>query len=347
MWVKGEYYDDFAAVESAARRLLDRENQPGLFDRLDWFRRTWAYCPPGERPLIIRAYSEGAQVWLFLARTGGGRLTALGSWYTLAYRPVFTGNPDEAQKLRLMIAVAARLKARRLRVSHIALRPVPVEDGSADLIARAFGKRGWSVARAPATVNWVADVAEKDFETYWAERPGQVRSTVQRKGKKNVVTVEVHDRFDEAAWENYESIYAQSWKGEEGSPAFVRAMAEAEGAAGALRLGIARIEGRPVAAQLWTIENGHAIIHKLAYAEDAAEFSPGSLLSAALFERVISGEGVQLIDYGTGNDRYKADWMDRARPLEQIDLYNLRTLAGLLGAFRSWIVRLVRRPRVD
>ncbi len=125
-----------------------------------------------------------------------------------------------------------------------------------------------------------------------------------------------------------------------------RAMAEAEGAAGALRIGLARIEGRPVAAQLWTVENGTAIIHKLAYVEDAAEHSPGSLLSAALFERII-GDGVTAIDYGTGNDRYKADWMDRSRPLEQIELYNLRTLRGLAGAAKAKIARLVRRNRVD
>ena len=99
-------------------------------------------------------------------------------------------------------------------------------------------------------------------------------------------------------------------------------------------------------AQLWTVENGTAIIHKLAYVEDAAEHSPGSLLSAALFQHVIDG-GIATIDYGTGNDRYKADWMDRSRALEQIDLHNLRTLRGLAGAMRAKLARLVRRGSVD
>lgn len=346
MWVKGEYFDDFDAVEAAARASLDRASQPALFDRLEWFRRIWAYCPPGIRPLIVRAVSERAQAWLFLARTESGALTGLASWYTLTFRPVFTGNPSESVKLRLLIAIAARLKARRLGVDRITLRPVPVEDGTAELVARAFSKRGWAAFRAPATVNWIADLTGKDFATYWAERPGQVRSTVQRKGKKGVVSVEILDRFDERAWAAYEEIYAQSWKGDEGSPGFLRAMAEAEGAAGTLRMGLAHIGDRAVAAQLWTVENGTAIIHKLAYVEDAAEHSPGSLLSAALFRHVIDG-GVATIDYGTGNDRYKADWMDRARPLEQVDLYNLRTLRGLAGAAKARIARLVRRGPVD
>ena len=71
-----------------------------------------------------------------------------------------------------------------------------------------------------------------------------------------------------AAWADYEAVYAASWKPEEGSPAFLRALAEQEGAAGTLRLGIARRGGRPVAAQLWTVESGVATIHKLAYVED-------------------------------------------------------------------------------
>lgn len=347
MWVKGEYFDDFEAVEAAARGSLDREAQPQLFDRLAWFRRTWAHCPPGARPLIVRAVSERAQAWLFLARTDAGRLSGLSSWYTLAFRPVFAGDPNDALKLRLLTAIAARLKAGRLGVTRISLRPVPVEDGTAELVARAFAKRGWSAIRSPATVNWIADVSDKDFAAFWAERPGQVRSTAARKGKKGVVSTEIIDRFDADAWAAYEEIYAQSWKGDEGSPEFLRAMAEDEGAAGALRLGLARIEGRPVAAQLWTVENGTAIIHKLAYVEDAAEHSPGTLLSTALFEHVISRGDVDTIDYGTGNDRYKADWMDRARPLEQIDLFNLGTLSGLLGAAKAKIARLVRRTRLD
>jgi hypothetical protein len=346
LWVKGEYFDDFDAVEAVARGSLDRAAQPGLFDRLEWFRRSWLLCPPGIQPLMVRAVSEKAQAWLFLAHKGNGALTGLSSWYTLSFRPIFIGEPSESVKLRLLIAIAARLKTRRLGVSRISLRPVPVEDGTSALIARAFSRRGWAAFRYPATVNWIADLTDKDFATYWSERPGQVRSTVSRKGRKGVVSLQVIDRFDEDAWAAYEEIYAQSWKGEEGSPDFLRVTAQAEGAAGALRLGLAHIEGQPVAAQIWTVENGHAIIHKLAYVEEAAEHSPGTLLSATMFQHVI-GEGVSIIDYGTGNDRYKADWMDRSRPLEQIELYNLRTMRGLAGAAKAKIARLVRRNRVD
>lgn len=343
MWVKGEYFDDFDAAAQAARGTLDRANQPHLFDRLDWLRATWAHCPPGERPLIVRAVSERAQAWLFLARRESGGLVALASWYTLAFRPIFAGDPDEATKLRLLTAIAARLRGSKL--PSIVLSPVPAEDNSADLIKRAFARRGWIALGSPATVNWIAEPGA-GFASWWAERPGEVRSTVSRKGKKAAVDIAIHDRFDGEAWAAYEAVYAESWKGEEGAPNFLRWMAETEGAAGTLRLGIARIEGRPVAAQLWTVENGTAIIHKLAYAEDASEHSPGTLLSAAMFERAIDTDRATLIDYGTGNDGYKAAWMERARPLERVELYNPRTLNGLGGAARAQAARLVRRRPV-
>ena len=135
---------------------------------------------------------------------------------------------------------------------------------------------------------------------------------MKRKAKK--VEVALHTQFDDAAWAQYEEIYGQSWKPSEGSPAFLRRFAEEEGAAGRLRLAVATAEGRPVAAQLWTVEGGTAFIHKLAYVEDAKPLSPGTTLSAALSRQVIEQDHVTLIDFGTGDDPYKRDWMDSQRP---------------------------------
>lgn len=346
LWVKGEYFDDFDATELAARGSLDRAAQGVLFDRLSWYRRTWAHCPPGIVPLIARAVSEGAQAWLFLARREDGTLTGLSSWYTLAFRPVFAGTDDDALKLRMLTAIAKRLRG-TLKIGRIALAPVPVEDGTSALIATAFRRAGWAVVHSPATVNWVADVTGQSFEDYWRERPGELRSTVSRKAAKVDIQIDISSAFNASDWEVYESIYAESWKPDEGAPAFLRAMAEEDGAAGALRLGIARIEGRAVAAQLWTVENGVATIHKLAYREDAAEFSPGTLLSAAMFQHVIDKDKVSEIDYGTGDDGYKASWMDRTRALEHLEIFNQGTLSGRFGALRARIGNLVRRSRVD
>ena len=46
-----------------------------------------------------------------------------------------------------------------------------------------------------------------------------------------------------------------------------------------------------------------------------ALFRSGAVtLTAALLEQVIDRDGVNLIDFGTGDDPYKRDWMEDARP---------------------------------
>jgi hypothetical protein len=173
------------------------------------------------------------------------------------------------------------------------------------------------VRSAPCDHNHVLAIEGRSFAEYWATRPGQMRTTLRRKGKK--VQVEILDSFDEDAWDAYEAIYSESWKPEEGAPDLLRRFAQAEGAAGRIRLGIARADGVPVAAQFWTVEDGTAYIHKLAHRESAKPLSAGATLTAALFEHVIDRDKVDLIDFGTGNDPYKRDWMERHRPRYRID----------------------------
>jgi hypothetical protein len=198
---------------------------------------------------------------------------------------------------------------------------------------------------SPATASWQGDTGGRSFEHYWAARPSKLRSTFARKARAAGLAVEIHRSFDPAAWDAYEEVYRASWKPEEGSFPFLRALAEQEGAAGALRLGIARKDGFPVAAQLWTVENGTAWIHKLAYREDRKALSPGTVLSEAMFRAAIDQDRVARIDYGTGDEAYKADWMDRRETLWRVEAFNPRTLAGLLAAGRASAGALVRRLR--
>ncbi|MFN3452574.1 MAG: hypothetical protein ACK4ZE_10500, partial [Sphingorhabdus sp.] len=58
----------------------------------------------------------------------------------------------------------------------------------------------------------------------------------------------------------------------------------------------------------------------LAHRESAKPLSAGTTLSAALFERVIDVDRVDLVDFGTGNDPYKREWMEDMRPRFRIDL---------------------------
>ena len=45
------------------------------------------------------------------------------------------------------------------------------------------------------------------------------------------------------------------------------------------------------------------------------------MLTAALFEHVIDGVLDDLVDFGTGNDPYKAMWMEELRPRFRLDCH--------------------------
>lgn len=323
-----ELFDSLDSAAADAGGAL--EGPTSLFERLDWFRLVAEHCPPPGRPLVARARDgDGATAWLFLADRGG-QSEAWRCWYSLRFGLV--GDPAGGE------AIA---KALRKRLSRLEMAPLD----DPEPLAAAFRRAGWATFVEPATTSWRIDTAGQDFEAYWAKRPGKLRNTAQRKSKATGLDIEIHRAFDSGAWSAYEEVYAASWKPEEGSPSFLRALAEREGRAGRLRLGVARKEGRPLAAQLWTIEKGTAWIHKLAYREDSKALSPGTVLSMAMFRAALDEDRVSRIDYGTGDDGYKRDWMEERATLWRIEAFNPTSVRGLFGAAKARLSALVRRAR--
>ena len=342
-WVKGKLHDDLAAEIVDPRRLIAANPTLTPFDRLEWFHRVARHWQGAFKPIVAHAWNEGQHCWLFLAQRGLSEAVSVSSWYSFAFRPVIAGSAPPA----LLEAIASRLRESRSVPSIVTLAPVPRADGSSDLITRAFRKNGWIALRSQSSTSWTANVAGKSFETYWAERPGQLRSTFQRKSKKSSITTKILTEFSETGWSDYESVYGDSWKPEEGAAAFLREMAAYESDAGRFRLGLASLDGQVIAAQFWVVVDGVAYIHKLAHREEFRDLSPGTILSHALFRHVIDIDLVGLIDFGTGNDRYKADWMDRSDPLDTIRLFKKSSPRALLTAARERVSALVRRKPLD
>ena len=300
--IEARYHDSVNVLQA-----LTGARAAAPFDRAEWFA---LLADTGLVPLIAIAEDAGAAAALALTEDGG-RIAPLRNWYSFTWRELAPAGP---QGDRLLEAIARQLKTRGWRVT---LEPVPGEDGSAERLARAFTAAGWKVAAEPCDINHVLPVQGRSFAEYWESRSGPLRTTLKRKAKK--VQTQVLTHFDADVWAEYEAIYAASWKPAEDQPAMLRAFAKAEGAAGRLRLGVARADGIAVAAQCWTVENSIAYIHKLAHLESRKPLSAGTTLSAALFAHVIDIDKVALVDFGTGDQSYKADWMEAVRPRFRID----------------------------
>jgi hypothetical protein len=276
---------------------------PGVtpFDRLDWMRLMADECLAPARCFLAVARNGNDIAALPLCETRDG-LGALANWYSFIARPRFS-NPASAP--HLLTAIMRNLAG----IGALKLAPLPAPEAA--LMLQAARAAGWVARLSPADTNHVLHPGDRDFAAWWATRPGRLRETVRR--KRGRASIRIARDFGPADWAAYASIYATSWKPAEGSPDFLRRFAQAEGAAGRLRLGLASIDARPVAAQLWTVEDGTAYIHKLAHDPAAAAHSPGTLLSHALFAMAIDDDRVTTIDFGTGDDPYKRDWMDDVR----------------------------------
>jgi hypothetical protein len=329
-----ELFHDLDAVERDAAGALARERQPWMFARLDWFRLVHDFTPPKGKLLALRARNGKANAWLFLSLDGASA-RAYSNWYCLRFGPVVEGRDAAAAVDELARGL------RRGGVAHLSVSPIAKDDP----LEPALKRQGWITRRAESSVSWRIRVSGMTFEQYWAARPSKLRNTAKRRAKTAGLELRVHDRFDPAAWADYERVYDNSWKPAEGSPELMRRLAEAEGMAGTLRLGLAYRDGEPVAAQLWTVEQGVATIHKLAYREDAKHYSPGTVLSVEMFRRAIDDDKVDMIDFGIGNDPYKADWMDEAEPLYALSAYDTHRLRGLAAAGRAAVSMLVRKLR--
>ena len=63
------------------------------------------------------------------------------------------------------------------------------------------------------------------------------------------------------------------------------------------------------ASQVWLVSGGVAYIYKLAHLDEYAHLSPGTVLSAFMLERTIDQDHIATVDFLTGDDDYKKDWM--------------------------------------
>ncbi|MEY4472774.1 MAG: hypothetical protein RL671_1078 [Pseudomonadota bacterium] len=326
-----DYHDDLQEVQgdAALAALLRAPFARAPFDRLEWWQDLARYC--GLAPLLAVARDGQERAILPLYRRGR-QIHSLANWYSFRVMPLFTA---QAGRAALLNALAEDLAGES---PHLVLSPLPDEHGETRELAQALRKAGWTTFIEPCDVNHILLVNQRSFAAYLAARPGSLKTTLRRKSGR--VTVTIDTAFDPASWASYETIYSQSWKATEGHPEFLRKFAEREGAAGRLRLAIAHDGTRPVAAQFWTVEAGTAFIHKLAHIEQAKDLSPGTILTAALLERVIDHDKVTLVDFGTGDDPYKRDWMEQTRLRYRIEAFRA-TWPGTWPAIARKVLRRV------
>lgn len=275
-------------------------------------------------------------VRLRCAKTLRVEVTGLANYYTTLFAPALAADVRADDLMPLTLA----LRQGSGGATRYRFTPMDPQAPEFEMLRDALRLAGLRTFSYFAFGNWTLSV-QTDAQTYLASRSGEMRSTLRRMHKKLIAeggrleVIRAEDEL-ERALPAYEQVYAASWKTPEPYPAFLPALMRLCARRGWLRLGLAWVGDRPVAAQLWMVFAGRAHMYKSAYDEACKSLAPGTLLTGRLMEEVIDVDQVREVDFLVGDDTYKSAWMTQRRERHGLVAYDPRTLGGLLGMLRQW-----------
>ncbi len=257
------------------------------------------------------------------------KIESLGNFYTPLYQPIKSDKADfTSLKYILTEANKDSSSAHIMQFSPMDPESVVFHELYGHLLTL-----GWAPFRYFCFGNWYLK-EPKTWEVYLKQRSTNLRSKIKRKTRRFLEaegTLGIVADMDgvETAISDFQETYSASWKTPEPYPDFIPALIRLLASGGKLRLGIGRLNGKPIAAQLWIVESGKASMYKVAYDEEYASYSPGTILTAHMLQHVLDKDRVKEVDFLIGDDEYKRIWMDNRRERWGIVAYNLRTLRGI------------------
>ncbi len=340
-------FTDWEQLPASVDQLFAQTEKESVFFSRPWFEN-----------LIQNGLEEGQSV-AFGCVLDGDRVLAMlplswserGHFHSLKnlYSSLSTLLLDNDQQQGTLACLVDGL--RQLPVKYLQLDPVAEDDPNMDSLQQAFSSIGYSWQRHFRFYNWIHRTAEQSYADYLAARPTRVRNTIARKSRKLEREHGYHVRLFNSdnvqqGLTDYHTVYNASWKAKELFTGFVEGLAEAFAKRDWLRLAVLYIENRPVAAQFWFVAHGKASIFKLAYDDAWRRYSPGTILTAHLMEHVIDVDRVSEIDFLTGNDAYKQEWMSERRQRERLCFFRTDQPQTWTTRLGNPVSRLVKRLKL-
>ena len=339
----------FDELPPQARSLFSDTSAVSLFSTLGWFEvfvknalhtedRLHIYCSAStshgksEFNGALATVERSPHTNPFKAR----RLASLSNYYSPLYTPALGNAPVETVAGEIAKAIASEVP----KWDVLDFKPLDVASPVFGAMTKALRSAGYVVQTYFCFGNWYLDVRDRSFEEYFGSLPSKLRNTVNRKSKKlegsgrSRISITSGGEQLEEAIAAYQKIYSASWKNPEPFPTFVPELIRFCARVGCLRLGTLHVDGEPAAAQLWIVHNRVVSIYKLAYDERFQDLSVGSILSAALFRHALDVDKVREVDYLSGDDEYKKDWMSGRRERWGILAMNPRTPHGAAAILR-------------
>jgi len=223
-------------------------------------------CLPGAKCVIAVARDGDAVAALPLCRTAEG-FAPLGTWYSFfVVRPVC----NDTDRAPALLAALARSMA-----PAGAARLTPMPEREAGALAAAFRASGWIGTLEPCDTNYILELNGRSFDAYWAARPGALRETAAaaRAARGSSASASKPPSARPIGTLTEQSMRAAGSR-RKATPHSCAPLRWQKPKRARLRMGVAEIDGEPVAAQFWTVEGGTAWIHELAHDEASRKRSP-------------------------------------------------------------------------
>jgi hypothetical protein len=331
-------------------RLFSQASEDSFFLSLPWFRNLERTVLSSDEVVRIigveRCEAEKAPAGALVLkslRTSNRFLSqvtinSLTTYYTSYFAPVIARtcqNVDEITRL-----LAREIGAIKPRWDVLDIRPVDLTLPAVGGFCTALDELGLRTQTYFCFGNWYLEVGARSYAEYFRDLPSVIRKNVpyyeRRIGKIARTKINLYAKVQdlEIAIRDYELVYNASWRDSEPYPSFVRGLITLAAEQGWLRLGLFYIDDEPAAAQLWIVQGNVASIYKVCYAEKFAKSSVGSVLTAHMLKHAIDVDRVEAVDYLSGDDAYKANWMSHRRERWGIMAFNPKTVWGAAGILR-------------
>lgn len=308
-------YTDWRQLPEDADTLFSQASTQSVFFSRPWFENLLQHpIAEGDGAIRLACVVERGQLLaiLPLAMRGEGHAYALTNLYSSLYTLLMV---DTGQPAILRCLAQGLLQ---IPIALLRLEPVAEEDHNIQALQDALEGLGIVCQRRFRFYNWLHRTHGQTFADYMASRPARVRNTIARKARKLArergYSIRLYtDHQLSQGMTDYHYVYQHSWKANELYRPFIDGLAEGLARQGWLRLAVLYVEQQPIAAQFWFVVHDKASIFKLVYDQAWQQYSPGSILTHYLMQQVIDSDKVSEIDFLTGNDAYKQDWMSERR----------------------------------
>ncbi len=328
--MKFKCFEKWNELPQSSNILFTQAEKESVFFSRQWFENLATTSLNGEQSILLvcvleennksdlgketedKAGEDEVLAILPLISNSSGEWSALQHIYTSLYTLLMV----EHSQQNIVNYLAKGLS--QLPFNSLTLGPVAANDKNINALEQAMESAGLSCNRYAEFFNWFYPLHSQTFAAYMDARSSRVKNTIARKERKlereQGYEIRLYKGDDvQQAMPDFHSVYKASWKANERFEDVMTGFINSFSKQAWIRLAVLYIKGQPVAAQIWFVAHKKASIFKLAYDEEWKKYSPGSILTKYLMKTVIDADKVDEIDFLTGNDHYKQEWMSERR----------------------------------